>query len=99
MQASAIGLTRLGGLRLVVLPQAITRMVPPCAASSFHLIKDSSIVSLVSVQDLTFMANEVAVRHARVRTWIAASAIYFVLCFGLSLMFGRWERKLEQDPR
>ncbi|MBN8892068.1 MAG: amino acid ABC transporter permease [Rhodospirillales bacterium] len=93
--ASALGMTRWQVLRLVVLPQAVARMVPPLGGQFISLIKDSSIVSLISVQDLTFMASDIAVSTTRVfETWITASAMYFAVCFSLSLLFRRWERRL-----
>jgi polar amino acid transport system permease protein len=92
--AAAIGLTRTQALRTVILPQALSRMLPPFAGQFISLIKDSSIVSLISVQDLTFMASDIAVSTGRVfETWITASAFYLVLCLGLSLAFRRLERR------
>jgi polar amino acid transport system permease protein len=93
--AAAVGLSRWGSLRLVILPQAFARMVPPLCGQVISLIKDSSVVSLISIQDLTFMANDVAVSTSRVfETWITASAMYFVVCLALSLLFRRLERRL-----
>ena len=90
--AAALGMTRWKAMRLVILPQAMRRMLPPLAGQFISLIKDSSIVSLISVQDLTFMANEVAVSTTRVfETWITAAALYFLVCLVLSLLFGRME--------
>jgi polar amino acid transport system permease protein len=92
--ASALGLTRLQSLRLVVLPQAVSRMIPPLGGQTISLIKDSSVISLISIQDLTFMANEVAVSTTRVfETWITASGMYFLVCFLLSTAFRRAERR------
>jgi polar amino acid transport system permease protein len=92
---AALGLTRIGVLRRVILPQAISRMIPPLCGQFISLVKDSSIVSLVSVQDLTFMANDVAVSSQRVfETWLTTAAIYFAVCFTLSRIFARWEAKL-----
>jgi polar amino acid transport system permease protein len=89
----ALGLPRWSLLRHIILPQAITRMIPPLCGQFISLVKDSSVVSLVSVQDLTFMANDVAVSTQRVfETWIATSAIYFVVCFTLSRLFARLEK-------
>ena len=94
---SALGFTRFGLLRHVVLPQAVGRMVPALCGQFISLVKDSSIVSLVSVQDLTFMASDVAISTQRVfETWITTSVIYFIVCFSLSLLFGRWERRLRR---
>ena len=92
--AAALGMTRWRSLRLVVLPQAVGRMVPPLCGQFISLIKDSAIVSLISVQDLTFMANDVAVSTTRVfETWMTAALLYFMLCFLLSVAFRRWERR------
>ena len=94
--AQALGMGRLTALRLVILPQALARMVPPLAGQFISLIKDSSVVSLISIQDLTFMANDVAVSTSRVfETWITASGLYFAVCLALSLGFRRLERRLK----
>jgi polar amino acid transport system permease protein len=93
--ASALGLTRWQCLRKVILPQAVARMVPPLGGQTISLIKDSSVISLISIQDLTFMANDVAVSTSRVfETWLTASAMYFLVCLTLSTGFRKWERKL-----
>ncbi|MGI4951676.1 MAG: amino acid ABC transporter permease [Janthinobacterium lividum] len=93
--ATALGLTRGKALRLIVLPQAIARMVPPLCGQFISLVKDSSIVSLISIQELTFMSNEVAVSTTRVfETWISTSAVYFALCFALSDAAHRFELRL-----
>jgi polar amino acid transport system permease protein len=98
--AQAIGLTRLRALRLVILPQAIQRVTPPLANQFISLVKDSSIVSLISIQELTFLGNEVAASTSRVfEVWIVVAAMYFLLCWGLSLGFGRLERRMTRDRR
>jgi len=91
----ALGLSRLAVLRTIVLPQAIARSLPPLATQFIALIKESAIVSIVSIQELAFMANEVAVSSGRIfETWITASILYFVMCGTLSLLFARAERRL-----
>ncbi len=91
----ALGFTRRQCLRLVVLPQAIQRTLPPLAGQFISLVKDSSIVSLISIQDLTFLGNEVAATTTRVfEAWIVVAVLYFALCFALSRMFARLEARL-----
>jgi polar amino acid transport system permease protein len=93
--AAALGMGRWRSLRHVVLPQAVAKMVPPLCGQVISLIKDSSVVSLISIQELTFMASDVAVSTARVfETWITASAMYFFVCLLLSLAFRRLEARL-----
>jgi polar amino acid transport system permease protein len=96
--ASSVGLSRLLSLRLVVLPQAIQRVVPPLAGQFISLVKDSSIVSLISIQELAFLGSEVSASTGRVfEVWIVVSGLYFIVCFGLSLAFGRLERRLARS--
>jgi len=92
---ASIGLRPRQVLRYVVLPQAIQKVVPPLANQFITLIKDSSIVSLISIQELTFLGTEVSVSTSRVfETWIAVAAMYFLVCYSLALLFGRLEKRL-----
>jgi polar amino acid transport system permease protein len=91
----SLGLTRGRTLRLVILPQAIQRTIPPLAGQFISLIKDSSIVSLISIQDLTFLGNEVAATTTRVfEAWTIVALLYFALCFALSRQFARLEVRM-----
>lgn len=92
--AQSIGLSWVDQMRFIILPQAMRRMVPPMANQFIQLIKHSSIVSLVSVQELTFKTMEiVSGTRAIFEAWLTTAAIYFLLCFGLSLLFRRLERQ------
>ncbi len=98
--AGSLGLGRWAIFRLVVLPQAVARVLPPLASQFISLVKESSIVSIVSIQELTFMANEVAVTSGRIfEIWITASAMYFAACFGLSLVFRHLEARAARSRR
>ncbi len=93
--SQAIGLSRLDTLRDVILPQAVRRVVPPLANQFISLIKDSSIIALISIQELTFTGLEVVVATSRVfEVWITIAAMYFVICAGFSAGFDRLERRL-----
>ena len=75
-------------------------MVPPLANQFISLIKDSSIISLISVQELTFKTVElVASTRAIFEAWITTAVFYLVICFGLSLLFRRFERTDEDRRR
>ena len=96
----SIGLSRWSVMRYVVLPQAIQKVVPPLANQFITLIKDSSIVSLISIQELTFLGTEVSVSTGRVfETWIAVAGLYFMICYALALLFGRLEKRLAVGRR
>lgn len=91
----SVGLSRFQAMRYVVLPQAIQRVIPPLAGQLITLIKDSSLVALISIQELTFMAMEIAISEQRFfEVWIFTGFMYFVVCFGLALVFDRLERRM-----
>jgi len=91
--ARSIGMSRFQELRYIVLPQALRKVLPPLANQFISLVKDSSLVSLISVPELTFKTVElVASTRLIFEAWITAAAFYFVICFGLSLLFRRLEK-------
>ncbi|MEC3861741.1 amino acid ABC transporter permease [Mesobacterium sp. TK19101] len=92
--AKSVGLKPFYVFRLVVFPQALRAVTPPLANQFIMLVKDSSIVSLISVQELTFVGTEIAVSsQRRFETYIVVAVLYFVLCFGLSRLFARLESR------
>jgi polar amino acid transport system permease protein len=95
-----IGLSPFAVMRYVVLPQAIERVVPPLAGQFITLIKDSSLVALISIQELSFMAMEIAISEQRFfEVWIFTGVMYFVVCYSCALAFGRLERRLGAHRR
>jgi polar amino acid transport system permease protein len=90
--ALSIGLSWFDQMRYIVLPQAFKKVLPPLANEFISLIKVSAIISLISVPELTFRTQELASATRLIfEAWLTTAAMYFVICFGLSLLF----RKLE----
>ena len=91
----SVGLSRWQLMQHVILPQAVQRVVPPLAGQFITLVKDSSIVSLISVQELTYLAVETAVSTTRLfEVWITVAALYFSVCFCCALLFNRLEGRM-----
>lgn len=98
--ARAVGLSRFNVLRDVILPQAVRKILPPLAGQFITLIKDSAIVSLISVQELTFLATEVAASTTRVfETWILVGGMYLALCYSFAFLFARLEKRAARSHR
>jgi polar amino acid transport system permease protein len=96
----ALGLTRWKMMRLIVLPQAIRIMLPPLANEFINTIKWSSIVSIISIQELTFQGLQVmASTQATIEVWLTISVMYLVLCLALSLLVRRIEVYLARSDR
>ncbi len=97
--ADSLGLGRVARMRLVIVPQVVRRILPALAGQLIMLIKTSSIVSLISIQELTFIATEVAVTSGRVfEIWIIVAVLYFTISAALSFAFQHFERS-GQDAR
>jgi len=96
----ALGLSRWKLMRLIVLPQAIRIMLPPLANEFINTIKWSSIVSIISIQELTFQGLQVmASTQATIEVWITISLMYLVLCLLLSLVVRRIEVYLSRSDQ
>ena len=92
--AQSIGMSKVDQMRFIVLPQALKKVVPPMANQFIAIIKDSSIISLISVQELTFKTVElVASTRAIFEAWITTALFYFAICFTLSMLFRKLENK------
>lgn len=89
----SLGLTTPRLLRQIILPQAIHIMLPPLAGEFINTIKWSSIVSIISIQELTFQGLQVmASTQASIEVWLTVSAMYLVLCLCLSLFVRHLEK-------
>jgi polar amino acid transport system permease protein len=90
--AYALGLSRLQTMRHVILPQAIKTILPPLAGQFISTIKDSAIVSVISIQELTFQGMELmAATYLTFECWITITILYLVLTLTLSLGVERFE--------
>ncbi len=97
--ANSIGMTHFQSMRFIILPQAMRKIMPPMANQFIMLIKDSSIVSLISVQELTFKTLELVSSTRMIfEGWLTAAAFYFVISFSFSRYFARKERKFRLSP-
>jgi len=95
--AYSLGLSPLDEMRFVVMPQVIRRVLPALANEFVNTVKYSSIASIVSIQELTFMGRQVVVAtRAIFETWITVSLMYMTLTLTLSLLTGHLESRLRR---
>ncbi|MER9654451.1 amino acid ABC transporter permease [Mesorhizobium sp. M0152] len=96
--AKALGLTRAQRFRLVVFPQAIRTILPPLGNDFVALVKDSSLVSVLGVADITQMGKVYAAGSFRFfETYSIVAYIYLILTVGLSLALRALERRLRNQ--
>ena len=90
--SSALGFSRWQQMRYVILPQAIQRVLPPLAGQFISTIKDSAIVSIISIQELTFQGMELmSATFLTFEVWIIIMVLYLLLCLTCSLLVERLE--------
>ncbi len=93
----ALGLSWWQQMRSVILPQAIQRILPALAGQFISTIKDSAIVSVISIQELTFQGMELmAATYLTFEIWITITLLYFLLTGACSLAVRRLETSLHQ---
>lgn len=92
--ARSSGMSYMQAMMLVILPQAVRTVLPPMASQFIILIKDSSLVSTISVVDLTLVGkNLVATTFRSLEVWTFIALLYFVMTFTLSQIIRYFERK------
>ncbi|MBW8848144.1 MAG: amino acid ABC transporter permease [Burkholderiales bacterium] len=91
----AVGMTYSQTMKLVVLPQAFRNMLPVLLTQTVILFQDTSLVYAVGEYDL-LKGFEVAGKNFNrpVETYLAAAVVYFVICFGLSQLVRRLQKKI-----
>ena len=94
--AKAIGLTRAQTYRYVVFPQVLRLTLPPLAGQFVSLIKDSSLLSIIAVNEFTQAARDVnSVTYSSLESYLPLAIGYLILTLPISL----WTRTLEKKVR
>lgn len=96
MSAKAIGLTRYQAYRFVIMPQAIRQTIPPLAGQFASIIKDSSLLSIIGINEVTNAAQQInSATYSTLESFLPLAFAYMILTFPISL----WSRRLEKRLR
>jgi putative glutamine transport system permease protein len=99
--ARGLGLSYLQMMRFVVLPQALRRMVPPLVSQLITLLKDTSLASIIGLNELLTQGQILYRFYGNpLQTLLSVAAVYFVINFTLSRLSRRLEASRRQrEPR
>jgi len=99
MEASrSLGLDYSMSMRMIIIPQALKNVLPALANEFIVLVKESSIVSIIGIQDLMYSSDIVRGNtYLAFEPLIVAAMIYFVLTFSLSKLVSSFENKLQTN--
>ena len=96
--AYSLGLSWFDKMRFIIMPQAIRRVLPPLANEFINTIKYSSLASVVSIQELTYMGKQVQVATRYIfEPWITVAVMYLILTLSLSLGVSRLEKRMSRS--
>ena len=95
MEASrSLGMTNAQAMINVILPQALRRIIPPLAGQFISLIKDSSLLGIIAIRELTKATREVVTTSLQpFELWFVCALLYLILTFTLSMFLQYLERR------
>lgn len=98
--ALAVGMSPMVAFRHIVLPQAFRIILPPLLNMLIILLKDTSVCSLISTQELTLRAKDLAMTSfLPMQLFLLAGVIYFAIAWPLSFVTRRIERRMRRGRR
>lgn len=92
--ARSLGMSYSQAMKHIVLPQALRRILPPLAGQFISLIKDSSLLGLIAIRELTKATREVVTTSLQpFELWFTCALLYLILTFSLSMFVQYLERR------
>jgi len=94
--ARTLGLSRMQALRKVVVPQAVRDVIPPIGNNMIALLKDSALVSVIGVSELTLSAQRaIGSTYRPFEFYVLVAAIYYIINLGMEAVLRRVERRIQ----
>ncbi len=92
--ARSLGFTQVQTYRYIVFPQVISRILPPLTGQVASLIKDSSLLSIISIREFTMAAREVnATTFSTLESYIPLAIGYLLITLPISFITSRMEKR------
>jgi len=93
--ARSLGMSYAQSMLHIILPQALRRILPPLAGTFISLIKDSSLLGIIAIRELTKAAREAVTASLQpFEVYLLAAVLYLVLTFTLSMVVQRLEKRM-----
>src|SRR5450830_723433 len=98
--ARSLGMSSSKAMRTIILPQAVVRMIPPLGNEFIALIKNSALVSLLTIDDVMHEGEKIiSVSYRSLETYLVIALIYLVLTTATTHLLRRTERALRAEGR
>lgn len=94
--ARSLGMTYRQSMRHIILPQALKRVIPPLGNEFIAMLKDSSLVSVIGMEELVRKAQVIVTRSYRpTETWLEVGLLFLVMTIPFTRIVARLERRLK----
>ncbi len=96
--ARAIGLSRFQIYRFVIIPEAIRHIIPPIAGQFASIIKDSSLLSIIGINELTNSTQQInSATYSTLESYLPLAVAYLILTLPISLWSKQLEKKFQYE--
>ncbi|MEK4030458.1 MULTISPECIES: amino acid ABC transporter permease [Bacillaceae] len=93
--ARSLGMSHVQAMKLVILPQAVKRMIPPLGNEFIVLLKDSSLAAIIAAPELMYWGRAAQGQYIRVwEPYITVAVIYLILTLSLTYLMNYIERRM-----
>ncbi|KAB7705499.1 ABC transporter permease subunit [Bacillus aerolatus] len=96
--ARSLGMSHIQAMKLVILPQAVKRMIPPLGNEFIVLLKDSSLAAIIAAPELMYWGRAAQGQYIRVwEPYITVAVIYLMLTLSLTYLMNYIERRMKTE--
>ena len=89
----ALGFTYGQTMRMIIVPQSYRRMIPPVCNEFVMVLKDTSLVALIALTDLTYQTKMIASNKASSLVYLPAMVLYLIMSAFFTVVFNRLEKR------
>lgn len=95
--SKALGLSGAQTMWRVIIPQTVSRVIPPVGNETITLVKDTSLVSIIALSDIMHQTRIIVMREANVSAFIVAAVFYLVMTFVLTKLLEFLEKRFSKS--
>ena len=97
--AKTLGFTPWQTMRFIIIPQTISRVIPPVCNETITLVKDTALVTAIGVGELLKAAQGAVIRDVNVTAYALAALIYLLFTFVLTVVYERLEKRFSRHQK
>lgn len=95
--AKALGLSSAQSMWKIIIPQTVSRILPPVGNEAITLVKDTSLVSIIALSDIMHQTRTIVMREASVSAFVVAAVFYLIMTFVLTRLFSYLEKRFSKS--